>query len=738
MRKRRSRRHNRPAMEGLEKRDLPATWGIPWADPQHLTASFAPDGTNVMGQASTLFQKLDSQLGAGKWEAAILRAVETWASEADINVGLVSDSGQAIGVAGPAQGDARFGDIRISAAPMAPGVVAVGTPYDPSTGTLSGDIILNSNADFDAADSGSYDLYTVVLHEAGHVFGFADSPDPSSFMYDVYGGPVSGLAPGAAQALQALYGAPAPGASEIGPANPGNQHAAALASTPGQPGVATVASSLSSNADDDAFTYQATAGASYAAGLDLHVQTGGISLLAPTLTVSNASGQVLATASAGALAGGVSLHLNGVTPGATYLIKVSGSPDAFGVGAFSLTASPTNAADPVVGGAHVAPTPLATGVLGSLLGAQAGGGSISPGHPSNFYSFTTPLLTLLGASVSLQTWGLGLGQPKVTIFDASMHVVAQAVASGTSGDVSFGAGGLRPLSRYYVEVDDAPTTEFGIGDEVLQLSFLGPLAIVGDLVDDVVGGVVAPTPARSSSVSAPIALTPSPIAGDRVVSSLTSSIPQAFYQVAPPRAAQGTTEFMTVSVIALDSRGITPSVNVLDSKGNPVAAQALAAEGGAFVVQVAVSPSASSYLIQVKGGSGWTGAYYLDATFGTASATPQSIASGSGQTAGLSLADDELFRFVLTAGAGNAAAGERVTIKDAAGDVVASVSVYAGQSASLTLLLSAGDYTIYVAPITPLWLIPPPSFVLVGFGLSDPIKAYSTNSGSSSTPQLPK
>ncbi len=186
-------------MEGLEKRDLPATWGIPWADPQHMTISFAPDGTNVFGQSSTLFQQLNGQLGAGTWESTILRSVQTWASEGDINVGLVSDGGEPVGTAGAAKGDPRFGDIRISAAPLSPGVVAIGTPYDPSTGTLSGDIIINSDADFNPSDAGSYDLYSVVLHEAGHVFGFADSSDPSSFMYNVYGGPVTGLAPGAAR-----------------------------------------------------------------------------------------------------------------------------------------------------------------------------------------------------------------------------------------------------------------------------------------------------------------------------------------------------------------------------------------------------------------------------------------------------------------------------------------------------------------------------------------------------------
>ena len=109
------KRRHRLHIESLEDRRVPATWGIPWADPQHLTASFVPDGTAVPGQTSHLFQTLDSQLGAGKWESTILKALQTWAVNSNINVGLVADGGQAVGIAGPAEGDARFGDIRISA-----------------------------------------------------------------------------------------------------------------------------------------------------------------------------------------------------------------------------------------------------------------------------------------------------------------------------------------------------------------------------------------------------------------------------------------------------------------------------------------------------------------------------------------------------------------------------------------------------------------------------------------------
>ncbi len=409
---------------------------------------------------------------------------------------------------------------------------------------------------------------------------------------------------------------------------------------------------------------------------------------------------------------------------------------------FSLTVSPTNASNPVIGGQHVAATALSPN---SLLGSLAGVGTISPGSTSTLFSFTSPLLTLLGGSVSLQTWGVGIGQPEVTVYNASMHVVAHVVPTGASDNLSFNIG-LAPLSKYYIQVSDAPTTDFGIGNYELQVGFSGLVGLVSGLVDDVVAAVVPATPAQASSLSKPIALTPSAIAGDRVVSSLTSSIPQAFYQITPPRGGSAATEYMTVSVVTLDGQGITPVVSVYDNKGKPVAAQVLAAEGGAYVVQVPCSSAVPSYLVQIKGGQvglsmTWTGEYYLDATFGTAAASPQTIASGiptaSGLTASLAVDTEELFHFIATAGTGDAGAGagERVTITDSSGDVEASMTVDSGQSESLTLLLDPGTYTVTVAAIIPSHdFNPPTSLLLVGMDFSDPIKAFPTNSGSTSPP----
>ena len=51
MNNRNRRKIVRLGVERLEERAVPATFGVPWADPSRLTLSFAPDGTSVAGQS---------------------------------------------------------------------------------------------------------------------------------------------------------------------------------------------------------------------------------------------------------------------------------------------------------------------------------------------------------------------------------------------------------------------------------------------------------------------------------------------------------------------------------------------------------------------------------------------------------------------------------------------------------------------------------------------------------------
>ena len=210
--------------EQLEGRLLRAAVGLPWTDPTHLTLSFAPDGTSIAGDSSDLFQTLDAQFPTpAAWQDVIVQAFQTWAAQTNISVGLVTDNGAPFGVAGLMQGDPRFGDIRIGARPMSPEVMAITVPPDPFlSGTLSGDMILNSSANLNPSD-----LFDVALHEAGLALGLSESTDPASVMYPVIN-PQATLAPGDIQNIQALYGtrAPDPNATTRSPPPPrsSNRH----------------------------------------------------------------------------------------------------------------------------------------------------------------------------------------------------------------------------------------------------------------------------------------------------------------------------------------------------------------------------------------------------------------------------------------------------------------------------------------------------------------------------------
>src|SRR6266487_2961635 len=105
----------RLSVHRLEDRLTP-TWGVGWYNPDSLTLSFVPDGTDVSGTPSSLHALLGPNSSA--WQREILRAFQTWAVETNVNIGLVADGGQALGIAGLAQGDSRFGDIRIAARPL--------------------------------------------------------------------------------------------------------------------------------------------------------------------------------------------------------------------------------------------------------------------------------------------------------------------------------------------------------------------------------------------------------------------------------------------------------------------------------------------------------------------------------------------------------------------------------------------------------------------------------------------
>jgi hypothetical protein len=366
-----SRFKSRPAVEGLEDRQLlSATNGGAWTYPVRVTYSFVPDGTSIGGTPSSLFSTMNGYAPTATWQAAVQKAAAIWENAAGINLVQVADDGTAIGSGPDQQGAPDVGDIRFGAMPEPGGELAFAfLPPPKNGGSAAADVFFNSNVNW---GSSGYDLTTVALHEIGHALGLDHSAATSADMYATYNSIKQSLSADDTTGVRSVYGARAAGT------NVNASHATPVALNGG--GVATVSGvQVASAAEQDWYSVVIPQGTN--GSLTVTLQSANLSSLAPKVTVYNAGVQGLAQASTTSYGGTASVTLNGVAAGQTYYIRVTanasgpGSAGAYGLkvdtgpGTPAAIATPntTVAATANQGGGTSAET-ASTGGGGGLLG----------------------------------------------------------------------------------------------------------------------------------------------------------------------------------------------------------------------------------------------------------------------------------------------------------------------------------------------------------------------------------
>lgn len=216
----RKRTMKKLAVESLEERRLMANFGTPWPDARSLSISFPTDQAAVGAYRNAAREVLDQVADRVQWQEAALRAFQTWAVQANINVGLVTDRGDDFGAVGLSTNDPRFGEFRIGAFPQV-AALANALPYQQIAGTWSGDVLLNTHTNYFLADWNStspiqvpapnakgpaIELFSVLLHEAGNALGLADNNIAGAVMNGTYSRPNGSLKTSDITAIRALYG----------------------------------------------------------------------------------------------------------------------------------------------------------------------------------------------------------------------------------------------------------------------------------------------------------------------------------------------------------------------------------------------------------------------------------------------------------------------------------------------------------------------------------------------------
>jgi hypothetical protein len=246
------------------------------------------------------------------------------------------------------------------------------------------------------------------------------------------------------------------------------------------------------------------------------------------------------------------------------------------------------------------------------------------------------------ATIRLQTSGVSLLAPKVTVVDQAGRVMARVTSTSITGDtLQINLTGLSTSARYFVRVEGATNTVFGVGSYGLSVRLDTKSSISDSVIDQFLSGpyqnlapdqvdaffrasgdvlLNAEEGANETPSTASLLIVTSGTNNSRYeqIGSLGKKEDVDVYRVVVPAGRN----VLTANVWTADQTGFQPEITVVNAAGNPVAATVLVNGNGTSTVQVNNVVAGQTYFLKVttQGFNQDKGNYLVEAKFGTVAA----------------------------------------------------------------------------------------------------------------------